>query len=177
MTLRPRRGWIVLACVVAAIVAGCGGSTPPRTPLNKMFSYNATAKTAVLTLIPGATNMFNGYNYDGYGRGSVLIDVPLGWRITVRCINTVAKVPHTCAIARDGGNATAPVFPGATTPDPQRGLPSGHSAEFSFVASRLGAYRITCLIPEHETRGMWDAFAISRSPHPSIREIRFYGGR
>jgi len=176
MTLRLREAWIVLACVVATLVAGCGASRPPRPSLAKILSYDATAKTVVLTLVPGATNMFSGYNYNGYGRGAVLVDVPLGWRVTVRCINDVASVPHSCAVVRDGGNATAPIFPGAASPDPQRGLAPGHSAEFSFVASRPGAYRIACLIPEHETMGMWDAFEISRTQRPSIREIRFYGG-
>jgi FtsP/CotA-like multicopper oxidase with cupredoxin domain len=152
-------------------------ASPTRTSkaLGGWLSDNTRAKTVTLTLVPGATNAFNGYNFNGYGRGAVLVDVPLGWRVTVRCNNDVSNVSHSCAIVRDGGNATAPIFPGAASPDPQTGLPPGHSAQFSFVATRPGAYRIACLIPEHETMGMWDGFEISSSQRPSVRQVRSYG--
>jgi Sulfocyanin (SoxE) domain len=173
MTLRLRQAWIVLAFVGAAFTAGCGAATRPRTqlpstPLPKMLSYNATAKTVVLTLVPGAPGMYNGYNYDGYGRGTVLIDVPVGWRVTIRCINDVATGPHSCAIIKDLGDQTAPVFPAAATPDPHRGVPPGHSAEFSFIPRRPGGYRIASLIAGEETAGMWDAFAVTQNGRPSI---------
>jgi len=151
-------------------------------PRNDEISVNLTfnGPANAMPTVPGASGAgaaFSGYNYNGYGRGAVLVDVPLGWRVTVRCVNDVATVPHSCAIIRDAGDQTAPVFPGAATPDPQRGLPPGHSAEFSFVASRPGGYRIACLIPYDETMGMWDAFEITRTQRPSIREVIFYGGR
>ena len=173
----------MLAFAVATVVAGCGGgarivpapAVPTSRPVGGWLSYNARAKTVMLRLVPGANGAFGGYNFNGYGRGAVLVDVPLGWRVTVRCINDVSGVRHSCAIVRDGGNATAPVFPGATSPDPHVGLPPGHAAKFSFVAARAGAYRIACLIPYHETMGMWDGFAVSSSRRPSVRQVRFYG--
>lgn len=167
---------------MVAIAAGCGGSTQVSRPrlapspvlTRQWLSYNATIKSVTLTLVPGATNEFNGYNFNGYGRGAVLVDVPRGWRVTVRCRNTASSLRHSCAIVRDGGDATAPVFPGASTPDPQTGLPPGHSAQFAFEATRIGAYRISCLVPEHETMGMWDGFEISSSRLPSVRQVRAY---
>lgn len=104
----------------------------------------------------------------------MLVDVPRGWRVTVRCQNTASSAANSCAIVRDGGNATAPVFPGASTPDPQAGVPPGRSAQFSFLAKRIGGYRISCLVPGHETEGMWDGFEISPSRLPSVRQIRAY---
>ena len=130
-----------------------------------------------LTLHPGATDVFSGYNYNGYGRGAVLVAVPLGWRVTVRCVNDVASISHSCAIVRDGRNATAPVLPGAASPHPQTGLPPGSSAQFSFIASPAGAYRIARASASTETAGMWDAFEIGSTQRPSIREVRFYGGQ
>jgi len=140
----------------------------------RWLSYDARTETVTLTLVPGADNAFNGFNFNGSGRGAVLVDVPRGWRVTVRCLNTSSSLPHSCAIVRDGGDATAPVFRGAATPNPQAGLQPGHSAQFSFVATRLGAYRTSCLVPEHETMGMWDGFEISSSRLPSVRQVRSY---
>lgn len=160
----------------AAIAAGCGGSTPTSKPLSGWLSYTTSTKSVTLTLVPGANNAFNGFNFNGYGRGAVLVDVPRGWRVTVRCVNDVSSSPHSCAIVRDGGNATGPVFPGAASPDPQTGVPPGRSAQFSFVATRVGSYRIACLIPYHETMGMWDGFEISSSRRPSVTQVRFYPG-
>lgn len=173
MTVRSSLAWIVLAFVGVAFNAGCGSATRPTTqlpttPLPKMLSYNATAKTAVLTLVPGAPGMYNGYNYDGYGRGTVLIDVPVGWRVTIRCVNDVATAPHSCAIIKDLGDQTAPAFAGAATPDPHSGVPPGHSAEFLFIPRRPGGYRIASLIAGEETAGMWAAFAVTRNGRPSI---------
>jgi len=128
-----------------------------------------------LTLVPSANNAFNGFNFNGHGRGSVLVQVPRGWRVTVRCRNDVSGHRHSCAIVK-GANATAPVFAGAASPDPQPGLPAGRSARFSFVATRPGSYRIACLVPEHELMGMWDVFEISTRRLPSVTLLRSYPG-
>lgn len=92
----------------------------------------------VLTLVPGDHSPRTSYNFNAYSRGQVLVEVPLGWRVVVRCINTVSDGPHSCAIV-DNSLSTGPAFPGASTPDPQRGLDPGQSATFSFLASRPGA--------------------------------------
>lgn len=164
-----------MVLALAALAGGCGGSSRAGSPLSKWLSSNTATRTVTLTLHPGATDVFSGYNYNGYGRGAVLVAVPLGWRVTVRCINDVASISHSCAIVRDGGNATAPSFPGASSPHPQTGLRPGSSAQFSFSASRAGAYRIACLVPGHETMGMWDGFEIGSTRRPWIKQVRFYG--
>jgi hypothetical protein len=165
-----------LAFAVAVALGGCGSSARRSVPLDRWLSYNLHTKSATLTLVPSANGNFNGFNFNGYGRGEVLVQVPRGWRITVDCLNDVSKSRHSCAIVRDAGNQTAPVFPGAATPDPQTGLAPGRSARFSFVATRLGAYRIACLVPTHELMGMWDGFEISSTRHPSVTQVRTYAG-
>jgi len=133
-------------------------------------------KSVTLTLVPAANNAFNGFNFNGRGRGEVLVQVPRGWRVTVRCVNDVSSGHHSCAIVKDAGNATAPIFPGAASPDPQTGLAPGRSARFSFVARRLGVYRIACLVPEYERAGMWAVFEISLSRGPSVARLRTFPG-
>jgi len=172
-----RRGrWSAVVFVLAAVaISGCGGSARKSTPLDRWLSYSLRNKSVTLTLTPGATNAFNGFNFNGYGRGEVLVQVPRGWRVTVRCLNNVSGRRHSCAIV-NGTNATAPVFAGAATPDPQTGLPAGRAASFSFTATRPGSYRIACLVPEHELMGMWDVFEVSSSRLPSVTQLRSYPG-
>jgi FtsP/CotA-like multicopper oxidase with cupredoxin domain len=171
----PRRFGAV-AFAVAVALGGCGSSSRTSVPLDRWISYQVRNKRVTLTLVPGATNGFNGFNFNGYGRGEVLVQVPRGWRVTVDCVNNVSSSRHSCAIVRDAGNATAPIFPGASSPDPQRGLAPGRSAQFTFVASHPGAYRIACLVPNHELMGMWDAFEINTARQPSVERLRRYPG-
>jgi len=89
----------------------------------------------------------------------------------VHCVNNSASTRHSCAIVR-GVSGTAPAFPGAATPAPQAGLPSHHSAVFSFVPTRVGSYRIACLVPGHELAGMWDVLDVSRRRLPAVILLR-----
>ena len=171
---RTRCGAVAFAVAVA--LAGCGGSAQRSEPLARWLSYNPRSKSVTLTLVPAANNAFNGFNFNGRGRGEVLVQVPRGWRVTVRCVNDVSSGHHSCAIVKDAGNATAPIFPGAASPNPQTGLPPGRSARFSFVPTRPGSYRIACLVPNHELMGMWDVFEISSSRLPSVTLLRSYPG-
>ena len=170
---RTRCGAVAFAVAVA--LAGCGGSARRSEPLARWLSYSPRIRSVTLTLVPGANNAFNGFNFNGYGRGAVLVQVPRGWRVTLNCMNDVSSYHHSCAIVK-GANATAPIFPGAASPDPQTGLPPGRSARFSFVATRPGSYRIVCLVPNHELMGMWDVFEISSSRLPSVTLLRSYPG-
>jgi hypothetical protein len=79
---------------------------------------------------------------------------------------------HSCAIVDDApltpfGGTIA--FPGASTPDPVNGLGLGISASFHFVATRVGTYRIVCLVIGHESDGMWDWFDVTPGGAPSVR--------
>jgi hypothetical protein len=130
------------------------------------LSWNKAAKTASLTLVAGYNGSNNGFNFDGYGRGKLLVRVPLGWRVTVTCKNG-GSTRHSCAIVR-GPMTAVPAFPGATTPDPVLGLETGKTARFTFTASRAGTYRIACLVPGHEEARMWDVLVVGGVTRPSI---------
>jgi uncharacterized cupredoxin-like copper-binding protein len=96
--------------------------------------------------------------------------VPRGWTVRVVCKNR-GPLRHSCAVVHGAGSAT-PAFRGAETPQPQIGLEAGHTARFTFRASRRGVYRLACLVPGHETARMWDVLKITRGGKPSVVDLR-----
>jgi Sulfocyanin (SoxE) domain len=160
-----RESLIVLGALGAGLVstgAGAAGSAP----VSRWLRWDAATHTASLTLIAGYNGANNGFNFDGYGRGRLLVLIPRGWRVTVICENA-ASMRHSCAIVR-GPLTVAPAFPGATTPSPTLGLRAGQSARFTFKASTAGTYRIACLVPGHEQARMWDVLVVGKVRRPSI---------
>ena len=119
-------------------------------------------RTALVALYAGYNGENNGFNFDGYGRGELLVSIPRGWRVRVRCTNR-GRLDHTCAVV-PGPMTITPSFRGAATPI----LPPGSTATFSFVASRVGSYRFACLVPGHEEARMWDVLVVTRGGRPSI---------
>ncbi|MGH2971578.1 MAG: sulfocyanin-like copper-binding protein [Gaiellaceae bacterium] len=168
----------LLAAALVVLAAGCGGSarpsaaagggpSAPKKPAPGQFLQIMSAKHAVdLTLIASDGDSNNGFNFDDYGRGELLVSVPRGWRVTVHCKND-GPLRNSCAVV-SGPFPTAPAFPGATTPKPVVGLESGQSASFSFVATRTGTYRLASLVAGHEQARMWDVLEVTRGGQPSI---------
>jgi hypothetical protein len=152
-------------------LASCGGSTRARLPLSRWLRWNAGARVATLTLIPGYGSAYNGFNFNGYGKGQVLVTIPQGWKLEVRCQNTASTKPHSCAIVR-GLGAQQPTAPGAATTQPTGGVPPGKSATFSFRATAPATYRIASLVPDEERAGMWDVLTVARSGRPSVTLLR-----
>src|ERR1700688_777111 len=82
-------------------VAGCdpmmgtGSGTPPD-PKGYM-RVDTTARTVIITLIAGYPATDYQFNYDGYGNGSLVVTVPIGWQVTVQCENH-GTVPNSCAV-------------------------------------------------------------------------------
>ena len=117
-------------------------------------------------LLAGLGTENNGFNFGGYGRGELLVKVPRGWRVVVDCENRGAT-RHSCAVVK-GSLSSRPAFPGAASPSPTTGLAPGAKATFSFRASRLGSYRIACLVPGHEQARQWDVLDVVPGGRPSI---------
>jgi len=132
----------------------------------QFFHVDAKHKIAAVTLIAGYNGENNGFNFDGYGRGELLVNVPRGWRVRVTCTNHV-DIRHSCAVVR-GPMTITPAFRGATVPDAVAGLARGKTATFTFVAARTGSYRFACLVPGHEDARMWDVLDVTSGGKPSI---------
>ena len=168
----------VFALALVAVAGGCGGvsvtpPTPPRRsaapskPAPQQFLRVHAARRAVeLTLIAGDGRGNNGFNFDGYGRGELIVSVPRGWRVTVHYKNA-GSFRSSCAVV-SGPSATRPAFPGASTPNPVIGLGSGGAATFSFTATRVGTYRLASLVSGDELARMWDVLEVTPGGRPSI---------
>jgi hypothetical protein len=135
------------------------------------LSFDANTKTVSLRLIAAYNDVYGGFNFNGYGKGQVLVEVPRGWRVNVRCVNNSSTMYHSCAIVR-GVSGRTPAFPGAASPGPQHGLPPRHKVAFSFLPTKIGTYRIACLVPGHEQEGMWDVLDVTHARTPAVVLLR-----
>jgi hypothetical protein len=155
------------ALSIALLVFGGPALSAAASPgVGQWLSSVGARRAASLTLVAGYDSANNGFNFDGYGRGTLLVRVPLGWRLAVTCKNG-ASTRHSCGIVR-GAQTIDPAFPGAETPAPTVGLLGGQSAHFTFTASRAGTYRIASLVPGDEQARMWDVLEVGGVTRPSI---------
>ena len=157
--------------LLAAGGSGCGTAPRRSEPLPGWLSVDSSARTVSLGMVAAYNDVYNGFNFNGYGKGQVLVDVPQGWRVNVRCSNNSSSMRHSCAVVR-GVSGRTPAFPGAASPDPAGGLPPHQQAVFSFRAARIGTYRIVCLVPGHEQAGMWDVLDVTRDRAPAAVLLR-----
>lgn len=153
------------ACALATVPT-VSSSTAAAATHGKWLTWNVGAKTASLLLIAGYDRANNGFNFDGSGRGKLLVRIPLGWSLRVTCRNA-SSTRHSCAIVH-GPQTVTPAFRGAASPAPRIGLRKGETARFVFRASRAGTYRIACLVPGHEEARMWDVLDIGGARLPSL---------
>ena len=149
--------------LAVALAAGLAVSKPDP---QRFLQVDARDRVVAVTLIAGYDSSNNGFNFDGYGRGELTVTVPLRWRVRVTCANRGSS-RDSCAVVQ-GPMTAVPAFKGAETPDPFVGLPRGGTATFSFVATRLGAFRFASLVPGHEEARLWDVLEIVRSGKPAI---------
>ena len=169
--LRLARVCTLLLAGLAPVLCGCGTQTRPPLRLADWLSYNAVRKVAAITVIPAYNRSYQGFNLNGYAKGEVDVIVPVGWVVTVRCLNTGLDGRHSCAIVR-GPNATHPALARASSPDPLHGLAHGQSASFSFFTKEPAVYRIASLVPGQQQSGMWDVLEITGSGLPRVILLR-----
>jgi hypothetical protein len=122
-----------------------------------------------ITLIASYDDANHGFNFDGYSR-FLMWTVPKGWRVRVVCENR-GPLRHSCAVV-EGASTTKPAFRGASIRQPQLGLEAGHTARFTFRASKTGVYRFACLVAGHEDARMWDVLKVTRGGTPSVVDLR-----
>ena len=154
----------VLEAAVAALALAAKAPPP-----GQFLAVDAHRHRVTITLIASYDDTNGGFNFDGYSR-FLMWTVPRGWTVRVVCENR-GPLRDSCAVVH-GANSAKPAFRGAETPQPQIGLEAGHTARFTFRASRKGVYRFTSLVPGHETARMWDVLKIVRHGRPAVVDLR-----
>jgi uncharacterized cupredoxin-like copper-binding protein len=178
---------LLAAIVLGAVAAGCGAShhrasaestqagRPPATATvavqpgrpnpQRFLHWNRSTRSVQLTLAAGLGSSNNGFNFDGYGRGELLVTVPLGWRVKIECVN---KSPRraSCALVPSTQHGGPPI-PGATIPHPVTGLAPGARASFTFTTRGIGSYRLVSLVPGEAGARMFDVLSVVRGGVPS----------
>ena len=151
-------------------VAACDpltGTGPGTQPDPKTFiKVDPATRGAVVTLIAGHPATDNQFNYDGYSSGALVLTVPVGWQLTIQCLNH-GTVPNSCAIVSNG-TAGQPMVAEWSTPNPQVGLDPGQSAGFAFTPTQPGSYRIASLVGGNEASGMWADLEVVAGGVPSL---------
>src|SRR5260370_41822987 len=124
--------------IVAAAVAIPLAVRPP--PPRDFLAVDAHRHRVTITLIASYDETNGGFNFDGYSR-FLMWTVPRGWTVRVGGRNRGAP-RHSCAGVH-GSSSGKSAFPGASSPPPQSGLASGHTAHLTFPAAANGVCRIT----------------------------------
>jgi Sulfocyanin (SoxE) domain len=151
--------------LAAALALSLAGKPAPR----QFLAVDAQRHRVTITLIASYDGTNSGFNFDGYSR-FLLWRVPRGWTVRVMCRNRGA-LRHSCAVV-DGAGSGQPAFRGASTPQPQIGLEEGHTARFTFRATKRGVYRFASLVPGDEAARLWDVLKIVRHGRPSVVDLR-----
>ena len=178
---RLRRGAAALLFGMAMLApAGCGagpgsaavvGPAPQaaRPDLGGILRSDPAGRVARLSLTLGQGAGYNGFNVDGLGKGRLRIAVPAGWTVDVSCRNQ-GLFRSSCGVI-DGTDTGGLAFPGSATSDPVAGIAPGQAAAFSFVAARVGSFRLSSLVPGQMQAGMWASLAVVAGGDPSVSSV------
>ncbi|TMC11672.1 MAG: hypothetical protein E6J30_01590 [Chloroflexi bacterium] len=151
---------IVLLAAACDPIQGSGAGNPPDPA--KYIHIDEASRAAVVTLVAAYPATDFQFNYDGYGSGSLVLTVPVAWKVTVQCENR-GTVANSCSVVKDE-KATQSIDPSWTTPD----LEPGSSATFTFTPTTPGSYRIASLVDGHEASGMWLDLEVVASGRPTL---------
>ena len=195
---------ILLALTITALVSACGGgdagdsapadapsspapaATPagPTAPTGPMsmpdwFSVDHDARTVSMTMTAGSTPDNNYWNYNGFIRGQIAINVPEGYTVTIELVNEDPNMAHSVGISSEVSNfamppATVPVFEGAITENPASMIDAtmpGESETITFVADAAGTYSMVCYIPGHSAVGMWLFFKVTGNGDAGVQGL------
>ncbi len=125
---------------------------------NKLLAVDQQAKTVTVDLVS------TGLNFDGYNKGNMIVEVPVGWTVTVD-LKVDSGYKHSALIVPWDQRTAAdlkPAFTGSEPSDFKAGVGKGDPDEqFTFTADSAGKYALVCGVPGHDALGMWDEFDVS----------------
>ena len=165
LTVRVRRtlvlaGVVLLGAVGAQAQTAKGGKIDPT-----WLRADAASKTVEFKLVAGLTDANGGMNFNGFGRGGLVLTVPQGWNVVLHFKNEDPNLPHSVEVITDATptpvGPVTPAFERATTGRLDQGFSAGQGADVRFVPGKGGSFLIFCAVPGHGAAGMWIRLAVS----------------
>ena len=146
----------------AAAQTATGGKIDPT-----WLRTDAASKTVDFKLVAGLTNNNGGMNFNGFGRGGLVLTVPQGWTVALHFKNEDPNLPHSVEVVPEAAaiptGPVPPAFEHATTGRLEQGFSTGQGAEIRFAAAKAGSFLIFCAVPGHGAAGMWVRLAVSEA--------------
>jgi len=146
----------------AAAQTATGGKIDPT-----WLRTDAASKTVDFKLVAGLTNNNGGMNFNGFGRGGLVLTVPQGWTVALHFKNEDPNLPHSVEVIPEAAaiptGPVPPAFEHATTGRLEQGFSTGQGAEIRFVTGKAGSFLIFCAVPGHGAAGMWVRLAVSEA--------------
>ena len=128
---------------------------------------DAARKTVDFKLVAGLTNNNGGMNFNGFGRGGLVLTVPQGWTVALHFKNEDPNLPHSVEVIPEAAaiptGPVPPAFEHATTGRLEQGFSTGQGAEIRFVTGKAGSFLVFCAVPGHGAAGMWVRLAVSEA--------------
>src|SRR5437899_11895587 len=126
---------------------------------------DAASKTVDFKLVAGLTDANGGMNFNGFGRGGLVLTVPQGWNVVLHFKNEDPNLPHSVEVIGDAAaipvGPVPPAFEHATTGRLEQGFPAGQATDVRFVPAKAGSFLIFCAVPGHGAAGMWIRLTVS----------------
>src|SRR5439155_8054401 len=119
----------------AAAQTATGGKIDPT-----WLRADAASKTVDFKLVAGLTDANGGMNFNGFGRGGLVLTVPQGWNVVLHFKNEDPNLPHSVEVIGDAAaipvGPVPPAFELATTGRLEQGFPAGQGTDVRFVAGK-----------------------------------------
>src|SRR2546429_9472725 len=167
LTVRVQRallltGVLLLGAVGARAQSAKGGKIDPT-----WLRADAASKTVEFKLVAGLSEANGGMNFNGFGRGALVLTVPQGWNVVLHFKNQDPNLPHSVEVIPDAApmpvGPVTPAFEHATTGRLDQGFSAGQGGDVRFVPGKAGPFLLFCAVPGHGAAGMWIRLVVSEA--------------
>ncbi len=164
-TWMPTRRLLIAAALVCD-AAGARAQSPSGGKIDPTWlRADSVAHSVEFRLVAGLTDRNGGMNFNGFGKGGLVVTVPKGWSVVLHFKNQDQNLPHSAAVIADTNPVPAgpvpPAFEHAATARADQGFSAGQGGDVRFVAAKAGSFLIFCAVPGHGPAGMWIRLEVS----------------
>ena len=94
----PSLGFLLALALLPGSILRAQGSTQTAPIDSTWLSYDAATKTVHFQLIAGLTGLNGALNYNGFGDGGLVLEVPAGSKVVVDFTNNDGMLPHSAEV-------------------------------------------------------------------------------